>query len=477
MSQVVAPSRYRQREEAMVEMFQRHHRPLFPELGSADEGMLTTVWKADNIESDPSKQGVGTGRKSKPFNFKAAAELKVHNPHHSACLDAKTISTVGLGHVKPATSRTLNRLCGISWSHTLAQLAEDFFTTGNGFLEVVRREPKSDSPITGLHWIPATDVWIHIENGLYQMHYEVFDRGSSLPNTISARGEVGKKYAKFGDLDSFLERHKISETDAKRVSEVIHFPNATSASRFYGVPGWLSAISYIELAQAMVQHQFDFHLNRGVPEFMLFILGTKLRKGDWDKVKGSMRAQIGLGNTHKSIALNLSNPEVKIQVEKLAMEASQDGDFFRNMLESLAMNIVSAHRVPPSLAQILIPGKMGAANESSNAIIMFQSLVVGPSQNLFETVLDCTLGDPQRNGGLQLSEGDFELKTVVDELAEMMAKLQPMDTMGRMRDEMPQAASEGRALEDGLQKEAWSYQTTVRFLSDIVRKGLDPVAA
>lgn len=423
---------------------------LYPDLADAGEGLLVTILKVA-AENDSSKQGVATGIKSRPFNFSAVAEFKAFNPHHSACIDAKKISTVGLGHVSKETHKKLNPLTNISWKHTLLQVSEDYENLGNGYLEVVRSDPSSDSRITGLHWMPARDVWVNVENDQYDLHFEVIDRG----NVSQGSSGIGKKFAKFGDLDGFFERHKITETDAKRKhSELIHFPEPSALSRYYGVPNWLAAVAYIELAQAMVQHQFDFHINRGVPEFMLFVMGAKFRNRDWKKVEDSLKAQIGLGNSHKSIALNIPNGDVTVQLEKLAGNESQDGEFFRNMVEALSMNVVSAHRVPPALAGILIPGKMGAANELSNAVLSFQALVIGPKQDTIEEIFDCTLGDSARNGKLGLKPGDFELQTVVTELSEALEKMRPMDTVGRMRDDMGQAATEDRDIADGLQKAA-----------------------
>lgn len=465
--QVKSPSRRREASAQMVTLARKGH-PLFRQLGDdEDRGLQSTILtkQARPGTEGHSKQGVLVGVVDKPFNFAASAEFKVHNPHHSACIDAKKISTVGLGHVEDSTEETLDPLCAVSWQHTLLQLDEDFENTGNAFLEVVRRDGSPNSPIVGLHWMPAVDVWIHVENQRYQMHYEVVERGSA----PAPRGVVGRNFAKFGDRESFYERHGVDEDQRDMVSELIHFMEPSALSRFWGVPGWLAAIAYVELVQAMVQHQFDFHINRGVPEFMLFVLGAKLRKADWKKVEDSIQAGIGLGNSHKSLALNISNPEVKIQLEKLALEGTQDGAFFRDMMETLSMSIVSAHRVPPSLAGILIPGKMGASNEASNAIMSFQSLVIGPKQKTFETILGCTLGNSTFNGGLALQRDSFELKTVVDEMAEAMEKLKPVDTMGRMRDQLPEAAAEGRDLEEGVQKADLEVETASRLLAQIFR--------
>lgn len=471
-SQVPSPSARRETQAQVFDFFKIKTKDLYPGLHS-EQSLHEGVLQKDAGTEQPSKQGVNTGRKAHPFRFDRVSELKAMNPHHSACIDAKVICTVGLGQEEEETERVLDPLCSVSWQHTKRQLAEDLEHTGNAYLEVIRENPgETNSPIVGLHWMPSRDVWINIENARYQRFYEIVDHGGL--STVQ-QGTAERHFAAFGDTwgpKNYFERHR--QANKELTSELIHFMEPSSISRFYGVPGWLAAIAYIELAQAMVQHQFDFHVNRGVPEFMLFVLGARLKREDWKKVQESMKAQIGLGNSHKSIALNIANPDVKIQLEKLAMDVSSDGTLFKNMQESLSMSIISAHRVPPALAQILIPGKMGAANEMSNAVISFQGLVIGPKQRIFEDTLKNTLGDPARNGGLPLDRDSWELQTVVDEMAEALEKLKPADTMGRMRDDMAQAAQEGRDLEDGLQKRLsrgqWSRQDVRDFISFVASR-------
>lgn len=450
-AQVRNPSARRETRAAVTRLF-KDNKQLFPSLSDDGEGMLASIQKTGLGEEAPSNQGVHTGHVRRPFDFGRVSLLKLHNEHHSTCIEAKKSATVGLGHVSDDTQDKLDPLCRVSWLHTLTQVAEDFESLGNGYLEVVRDGLNGKGAIIGLHYQPAVDVSIVVENELYDYHYEIRSTGM---RTLTPR------FAAFGDLDSFKRRHPEA---GGRVSELIHFSQPSSFSRWYGVPYWLAAITSIELVQSLKQHQFDFHQNRGVPEFMLFILGTKVRKADWTAIESSMKAQVGAGNTHKSLALNLTDPNVVVQLEKLAMEGTADADFFATMSDTLSVSVVSAHRVPPTIAGILIPGKMGASNEATNAIISFQSLVVGQAQKNFETTLRCTLG---KDRSLSLAKDAFVFRTIVEEMAETMKLLQPADTMGRMRDELPEAAAEGRNLEDGIQKAEWSIETARKFLKSV----------
>lgn len=428
--------------EVRVVKLIRPSSPLYQRLG--DGPMIEVLMKAVHEDLEPSEQKAGTGRKLHPFNMQAAIDFKIHNPHHSTCIETKKEACVGLGFQSDKVFDQLDQFCEISFSDVMGDVAEDFFSTGNGYIEVVRNET---GQIRGLYHIRAKSVFVYIEDEAMNRHYEVIGNGTD--------GFVGSKhFAAFGDLDRFKTTNFAK--DAKRTSEVIHFRRPTALSRWYGFPDWIAATASIELLQALTQHQFDFFLNRGVPEFILTVTGTKkVSKEDWTKIEEAMKAQIGLGKSHKSIALNLVGEDMKVQIDKLALENQADAQHFSTMADTLAMHVVSAHRVPPLLAGILIPGKLGAANEMSNALIAFQALVMGPAQRNFSNVLALTLGNTTFNQGVSLTDKDFKgekgngFRTILDEMSDGMGLMAEADTMARMREPMADAAAQGRDLSQG----------------------------
>lgn len=426
-------------------VIERKAHDLYPR--QADQvSLLMTLAKAV-LEPGPANTNapLAPGMKNHPFDFEAAARLKILNVHHSTCIAAMKMSMAGLGHEDEKVAKALNVLCprGRPWLTLLLQVMEDYAQFGNGYIEVVRGE---GGVIAGLHHLPARDVRFVLEENSIDGHWSI--RGGSLDGSLNQTATV---MAKFGDLDLFVERNGPLLGD-RRVSEVIHFIDPSSANRFYGMPDWLAGVASMELVQALHQHQFDFHVNRGVPEFLLFLTGGKVDSKTWNSLKTAMQSHVGVTNSHRSSMFNLTDPDIEVHVEQMAMAGIEDGVFFQSMSETLSVNIVSAHRTPPSLAGILIPGKMGASNETSNAVMMYQALKIGPAQTIVEQILDATLGDPLLNGGLELAAGDFALKTIVDEMAENMSKLAPVKTMGGMKQEMPDAAAEGRDLNAGLKK-------------------------
>lgn len=425
--------------------------------GDSPAGLMTSITKEEDLPKRPlteeekasaasgaSLQGAYYGLKPHPFDMAATAIFGQANGYHSTCVLTKVNCSVGLGFVSDKVEKVLGPLASVtglchSFLDVLMPVADDYVVNGNGYIEVVR--DGIDGPIKGIYHIEASRVRVYVEKDGHSHHYEVENAEGTTWND--------KKRAKFGDTARFAKDNPEWAPKTSRIGEVIHIPRRTSLNRYYGWPDWLPAIAAVELMQMHHQDRFDFHLNRGVPEFMLFILGKKLEPADWAKVTGSLKATIGTTNAHKTIALNLTNEggETKVQVEKLALEGTATGEDFAKMHETLALEIVSAHRIPPLLAGIVIPGKLGANNELPNALMATQALVIGPMQFRFETALDATLGNPKLNCGLGLNAGDFDLKEITDEIDLNLAA-----TVGGMKEPLAEANANGRDLTEGMKK-------------------------
>jgi hypothetical protein len=486
--------------KTMIEVLMNNE-SLYPTSDSDGERVsAVSIFKEAISKAKSSGQGASPGVKDHPFDRSRVAYLQTINEHHATCIHTKVASTVGLGFlteqdrakrtalgeatmeaIKPpkpgekppvpaegpkpiqkafpapqpapmsgpqvgqkpsnytqaTTDELLNPLCRFSFADVLNDVVEDFWQVGDGAIEVIR---KGDE-IVGLYHIASQHLNVEVETK------EQAEKGESghYYHYKFVGGEEGseKIFAIFGDKEDMLKRLE-SQEDPDSVSEVICFRKPSSLSRWYGFADWVAATAAIELVQCLRQQKYDFFNNRGVPEFILFVLGTTLSETQWTSIENSMKATIGSGNAHKSIALNITNPEAKIQLEKLALEGKQSDDF-TGMADSLALSIVTAHRVPPLLAGIQVPGKLGATNELPNALKAFQLLVIGPAQRIIHQTLSSTLGNAELNGGLALTPDNFELKTITDEI-----DLGAMDTMSRMRQTLPEAQAEGRDLNAGV---------------------------
>lgn len=458
----------------------RHSKRLyFHEL--SQNSMLSELRKETTESGSSSNQGTMIGEIPHPVDYEKLPTLQDVSPHHAVCLAMKADSTVGLGFttgddirareesiVNPLPNdpvaradtvyepsiidETLDPMCLQSWADTIYDVCHDFYNYQNGYIEVVRE----GTEIKSLFHINPKDITVVVEGDGRNYHYRVRNPEA----TVNGASEVD--WPRFGDKQAYLTRAANPDAQtltngfqtfllppaqegtpaADRISEVIHIRRPSARCRWYGYPDWLAVTPAIELVQSLQQYNYDFFNNRGVPEFMLFVTGAKLSKEDWEKVEQAIQANMGYGNSHRTFALNIGQQEVSIQVERLNIESGGEEKFAKTK-ESLNLDIVTGHRVPPMLAGIQIPGKLGGNNEIANALLSFQLLVISPAQREISRMLQKTLGGSQ--GVPALLDNRFNLRQLTD-----MIDPSSLDTVSRMRQSLPAAAAEGRDLAEGM---------------------------
>ncbi len=444
---------------------------------------------------------VAQGRNRYPFSPLGIQQSIVANPYHQTCLSAKVNATLGVGFLSdderkngptsinssqvagnvdvnglaqsnllnPAylpseVDKKMNPLCEVSWQDTLMSAGHDFFRSGNGYIEIAR-DPKNPytGKITNVWHLPWYELNAYIESSINLRNWHWVQSSYDSPSSENVTAPGTTRYARFGDKKSFMERTakglpledagiledplEINSLESGYVQgeggdihEILHIRNPYSMHRIYGYPDWLSAIPAIEIIQALMQYKLDFFVNRGVPEYMLFITGQKLSKGDWAKVESKIQAATGSGNAHKSFAINLDNKDISIQVEKF--DATQKDQLYQEK-DGYQADIVSSHRVPPLLANILIPGKLGATNEFINALMSFQVLSVNIYQRIWQQALGAAFGTTE--AGLGLTPESFLLRKITD-----LINISQADTVSRMKETPQEAAAEGRDLDKGM---------------------------
>lgn len=324
---------------------------------------------------------------------------------------------------KSKVSEILDPLCEDGFQSLLDQVGEDYETTGNGYIEVVREG--DDGKIVALWHMPAGAVSVVNEETKPFTHFEVDDYGGTL------------KYANFGDAGAMRAR---LQSQQKQITELIHFKYPTAKNPKYGMPGWLSCVPWLELAQMLVQYNFDYFQNRAVPDLLLMITGAKVPPADMEKLTSQLKMTVGANQRFRTVVGNIPFPEAKVQLDRLS---SDNRERFTDLWNTIELEIVSAHRVPPLLAGVVLPGKMAAANELPNALIAFQTLYVAQHQQVFELKLGQTLG----MAGIGLQPTDFLLKKITD-----YYDMGQVETMSRMRETAVEAQARGRDLKDGLEE-------------------------
>lgn len=447
----------------------------YPQLfeGTDLHSMCTSILKEQGVEAQPTNQtktttfGLNSLGVPRPVDICAARRMKDISPHHSSCIQSKKYAAMGLGFVsdasdvedskkKPKTPNVaeteekvmslltgeafieskvdtvLDKLTVWGFMPELFRAVEDMLDGGTGYLEIVR----NSGFITGINWLPYEDIEA----------VEVIDREFKTRviyryvNSGSGFSTSQKYYSIFGLANRrwvYDTYYKNSNVPVEAVSEVIPFMTPSNRSKRYGYPEWLAASSVITLLAMSMQHKSDFYTNKGVLAYILAISG-QVDSDKWTELENMIQSSVGGGNNFKNFAINVPT-DSKVQVEKMASSDKTELQFAKDN-EVFAQSIVSAHRVPPVLANILIPGKLGATNEAVQALVSFQLLVVGPIQNIIQKTLARTLGGAE--GIQELDPEDFRLRTVTSQF-----DIAGLDTIGKAREE---AVTADRDFSDGV---------------------------
>jgi capsid portal protein len=408
-----------------------------------------------------------------PISFSSVIKLKDISTHHNSCIQTKKYSTVGLGFygddeivdndktveevaedVEGAKANTtvaeivsllsgnqrvnskvddlLDPFTYFGFSNELMDATEDFMDTGTGYLEVAK---DAEGTITGISHTPVADLWpAKMGNILFYVYRN--------PNGSD------KFFALFGRKDELIAKYPDgSKPNPEDVSEIIPFIMPSNRVKFYGYADWLAAVVDIDLTAMAKQYKADFYSNRGVLDFLISVLGTSVDDKQWAEIKGIASGAQGAGKNYRNGAINLTAENASVQVDKLAMDMNTEEQFAKDV-EVLSQNIVSAHRTPPLLANILIPGKLGATNEFINALIAYQLLTIGPYQQIIQSQLGRTLGNSDFNGGLDLDADSFRLRTLTSQI-----NITGLDAVSRSRTEATDGdTNNDRDYEDGVKE-------------------------
>lgn len=387
---------------------------------------LENAAHAAAIAGDPKAKPPGGPPKDKPV----AKELPMP-PASDKPKDPAQQADLSAPKPRSKVEEVLDPLCDDGFQSLLNQLGEDYVTGGRAYLEVVRQS--EGGPIIGLWHMPAGRVFRFNEDEKPFFHYEVDDYHDG--------GARALKYARWMDAQRVRSKVLVSGGQEK-VTELIEFKQISARQRDYGLPDYFGCVPWLELAQFVMQYDFDYFQNRAVPDLLVMLTGKKVAPEEMKQFVESLKSTVGGKNRHRSIVANFSAPDLVATVERLTAD---NRERFGDLWSAIQLAVVSAHRVPPLLAGVSLPGKMAAANELPNALIAFQTLYVDQQQQVFERVFGRTLGSDE--AGLGLQPNDFRLRKITDAY-----DMGQVDTMSRMRETTTEAQMSGRKLEDGLKQ-------------------------
>lgn len=443
------------------------HGVLAPAMGErAKQALAKAVEKY--LPASGQEEEFGDAVLAHPINFEVAVELRKANPHLSSCLDALRNAIIGQGLEDEALEDTLDSMCANSFQDVMERATDDMLATGIGYIEVIRKNPLGKTvadagPVAAFSWIPSKSMYFEREPRFrfdltadgdgqprlnigpgYHFAQNVI-QAVSLPLGPSSDGpyQTSPRFALCGDRDRLFGLPEFSGQAVK--TEVIPLVLPTNLWRYYGAPRHLSAAPYIELISEALQQRFDFFHNRGIPDFLLFLRGASLTKDQKEDLQTVLNASSGQGNKGKSAAFTLPGSASEVGVDLLRMGVDYEIDKGLVELHDMgALSLASSTRVAPVIAGVTVAGKMGAANETLQAMIMLEVMQTQQMRKNIEKALRKALSKEAAFNGKK-----FKFNTPLDQIMEIMndPAIMATDTMSRSKGEA--AGQAGRDFSKG----------------------------
>ena len=157
---------------------------------------------------------------------------------------------------------------------------------------------------------------------------------------------------------------------------LVHIMRKYPEFSYYGLPDYAGALDWIDIEYRISKYNIDKFDNGFFPSVLMQMFG---------EVPDGMNAQAyvqeikkrytGEGNNDKFLVELLDSPEQAAKV--IEFERERDGEF--QMLSELAIrNIITAHRITPSLAGLETSGKLGSNQQIKLEYDKFMNSVIIP---------------------------------------------------------------------------------------------------
>jgi PBSX family phage portal protein len=371
------------------------------------------------------------------YNPEALGRLLELNTFHARCVGVKSSDMVGLGYgltplvdapsdEQKARVEMLfkNGIHDISFEDMLLKLANDYWSVGDAYMEVVREDSDPGGLPVLLNHIPAHTMRIHISNKLY----------------VQQRNALFVWFKQYGlekdvDFETGEQFELYSLPRDQRASEIIPFKLYNARSDYYGLAPIIPALGAVTGMQGLRDYNLNFFETFGVPAYAVYITGDYelgdlidddgITEGDegYDSTTGEYVIVRMVKDHLEAIKNNPQSPlilaipsategapgvppgKVEVTFEKLATEVKEAS--FRMYRKDMKDEILVAHGIPPYRIGIAEVGALGG-NFAVESTKIYKSSVVRPGQRVFATPInELILQD-----GLQVTDWQFYFEEI-----------------------------------------------------------------
>lgn len=356
-----------------------------------------------------------------PYNLEYLAKLYHANATHHAAVNAKVANIVGLGYdfvespkikikldeaedeetkdklvkkVQRAKLSLQELIDGMNsedeFIETLKKVWVDYESTGNGYIEVGR---KNNGDIGYIGHIPAPSIRIRKNrDGFVQIASDkvIFFRNFG----SNTRDPLGND---------------------PRPNEIIHVKKYSPTNGFYGVPNVIAAMDAIAGQSFSSQFNLDYFENKAVPRYVIVSKGADLSAAAQRRLTEFFETSLK-GKHHRTVYVPLPAEErdQKISFEMKPVEAGTQDSSFVNYDKINDNKILMADAVPiTKVSAIDVP--LAAARDLDKT---FKEQVCRPEQKVFEPKVNKIIRELTDMFLLKLNElslTDEQTQTDIDE--------------------------------------------------------------
>lgn len=315
-----------------------------------------------------------------PFDLAKLMQWMDISVAHNAAIRTKVQDSVGIGwhleQIDESASEVDRELLEEFFSEVnevddINSLSKKVYTdlegSGNGYIEIARG---ADNKVSGLFHIPAITVRVHISRRKY----------------VQMIGSKKVWFKLFGESKAMNKNTGNFETVAKPedvANEIIHLKTYTWRSQHYGLPEWLPAVFPMFGEQKEKEYNINFFGSFGIPAYAVILKGMALNPDIEDAIKRYFETEIK-GNPHKTMVF--TTPEGG-EIEFQPLNVTTKEASFRVFRRDNRDDILTAHRVPPYRAGIVVQGQLGG-KVASEVDRIYLTSVINPRQAEYERIIN-----------------------------------------------------------------------------------------
>ena len=338
-----------------------------------------------------------------PFDPARLLLLAEENSVHAACIDAKTVDSVGHGwtyesrekeksHEEDAEAAAdgqavdehLLEICPqFPFGELLDQARWEAEAVGWSAWEIARKGGKPEGDIVGIFPIPAHTL------RAVPRDQKRKDRKGIWVQLIE---EQTRYFVEFGSPLRIHPEHGRDVTKGEPAArEVIVFRRYSYRSpRYYGVPRWLAVLPAGAELAAIRHYNISFFESSGLVDTIIHVAADDAALADASAAKIREKLAEARGRAHTDIVTS-GGPTSSVNVEPLrASNVGHREGHFGERSDGLSKEFLMVHCVPPYRIGLAVVGSLGGSS-AREMLRAYRYGAIEPGQALIESRLERTL--------------------------------------------------------------------------------------